>query len=270
MNNNVTILAVSDAAYLKHLVPLAASLNVHFPEARLHAHLINTPSWVAKIVWKFHRNMDCTFERRKFKTESQRKAYCANIRVAVLNNLLKSGVGVLIYMDADSIVRKGLSEFVQLIRDHDIIIRQRFNTGERTRFATGIIGINNSSRTHNFLVRWSEKVDQQKYQWFGDQISFAKTYDELSGPFRLYRLPMQFIDWELLSGSSIWSGKAEKKKERLYSSAEKECLRRAIKDNLSLTFWLLILRLYYYYNSVTDIQPRRVKSVFKRIFLSNV
>lgn len=220
MSNNIadatalTIISVSDPKYLKCLKVLTASVNQNSPTTKLYYHLINycDDEAVSKELLSIHPFIEFSFEKKQFQTDEQKRAYCANIRGEIIKDLLARGSKLLLYLDSDSIVRKDLSELETLMKSHDILILKRTEIKDsRLRFLTSTIGLNNTDATRHFVQRWAEIINENIYEWWTDQISFANTYDQLSSTINLMSIPQKFVDSQFSIFSPIWTGKGEKK-----------------------------------------------------------
>ena len=223
MCSSITIFSVSNSRYLKHLKVLLSSVTQNFPESTLYFHLINiNKDEIAELI-NINQNINYYLENIEFNSGQEEKAYCANIRAKTIYKLLlNKEIDLLLYLDADSIVRKDLSDLVSLIRLHEITILHRFlSKDEHLKFATGVIGIKKTNNSLAFIKHWSDLVDNNIYEWFTDQLSFSKTYNALASEINLCNIPKKFIDWEFSLTTSIWVGKGPRKYEKeLYKLEE--------------------------------------------------
>ncbi len=219
MTSQLTILSISDSLYLNRLKALVSSVSQNYPQVKFYCHLVNVERSVAESLQHIYSNLECNFDHQDFNSEEDKKAYCANIRADVMSQLMKRNeTSALLYLDADSIVRKDLSELLQLIKNHDLVVLKReLAQDEYLKFAAGVIGVKNSGITQEFITYWANLVDKNIYEWYSDQLCFARTYEKFKSQLNTINLPHQFIDWEFLSTSSIWVGKGDRKDtNRLY------------------------------------------------------
>lgn len=256
-----TLLAIGDGEYLDHLRILAASIHRNFRECRIHFHLINIESSKAAELRQIHSESSFSFENTAFNTEKEKRAYCANVRPRIILNLLKAETDLVLYLDADSIVRKSLCDLVSKIRRHDIAILHRAQTGdERIRFATGVVGIKNTKNSLSFVCEWAELVEKNIYVWYSDQLCFSHTYDALKNKIDLVNLPAQFIDWSFSFATPIWTGKGQRKYSEKFYLLEQQYYRRFMerKNAIPILFKIYKVRL-------NSLMSRLKKSLFKHV-----
>lgn len=219
----LTILAVSDHSYLPFVKTLFNSIktNVKIPYT-FHLHAINVPDNQIEIFNAMYSSI--TFSRETIplddsplKTNAFRKSekasYCANIRAKVLYDLMLQGRKYILYLDADSIVRKDLKDLFVLIKYTDLIIFRRDNeTDVRTKVLTSVIGINNNNKSLVFIENWMNCMLQQEalHTWFSDQKYFYKTMTKYSHV-KIQPLPDLYVDAGFKGKSYIWNGKAARK-----------------------------------------------------------
>ena len=215
MNEPLTILAVSDFSYLGRIKALLCSVRRNYSQARFYLHLVNVDLEEANYLKDIYPQIQFKIDYQTFATEAEKRAYCANIRVKIIKELLASTeISLLLYLDADSIVRQNLSELVTLISNHDLVILDRtYQSDLRLQFFTGVIGINNIVGSRKFLEKWWELIQPNLYQWYSDQLYFSQTYEYLKSEINLANLPPQFADWEFWSNSPIWTAKGLRKED---------------------------------------------------------
>lgn len=224
MKNQLAILSVSDPEYLRHLKVLIASVAQNFPLVKFYLHLINVEQSVTQEFLNIYPHINFYWHHQQFVNQEDKQAYCANIRASLIEELLQTKeVSLLLYLDADSIVRKDLSELVNLIDTGDLVILERTNAAQaRLRFPTGVIGINNSPTARQFIALWRKLLNDYLYEWYGDQDCFVQAYNQMHGQIKLVGLPPQYIDWKFLPFSPIWVGKGARKYEQKVYLLEEE------------------------------------------------
>lgn len=219
----LTILCVSDNSYLPFVKTLFNSIvcNVKIPY-KLHLHTINVSEKEIDVFRNTYSNIEFTREyvdidSSPFKgnafNKSKKEAYCANIRVKILYDIMCSGTKYILYLDADSIVRKNLDDLLNIIKSSDLVIfRRDESTNKNVKVATGVIGINNNEKSFSFIKSWKDFIIQDNimYSWYSDQKYFYKTMINHSDVY-VNALPFSYIDTTFLDESIIWVGKAERK-----------------------------------------------------------
>ena len=222
MDEDLTVVSVSDPEYLRHVRALAYSLKRNFPSAQLYLHLINTePEQQRDLAIAFPK-VEMGVETRSFDSLEEKRVYCAGSRARVMSNLLEWGKPLLLYLDADTIVRGNLARLIALIRSHDLVaLKRRNKKDEHLRYATGVVGIRASQSSKVFLRKWADLIDRDPWFWFHEQLYFSKALEQMDGRIDFHSLPKRFIDWHYRLFSPIWVGKGSRKhEERIYVLAE--------------------------------------------------
>ena len=224
MKYQLAILSVSDPKYLRHLKTLLASVAQNFPVVKFYLHLINVEQSITEELLNIYPHIEFSWHNQQFANQENKQAYCANIRASLIFELLQQqDLSSLLYLDADSIVRKDLSELVKLIDTGDLVILERKNAAQaRLRFPTGVIGIKNNSSTIKFIERWRDLLYDNLYDWYSDQACFTQTYEQMSSQVKLVSLPPEYVDWNFLPLSPIWVGKGARKYEHKIYLLEEE------------------------------------------------
>ncbi|MDM3861026.1 MAG: putative nucleotide-diphospho-sugar transferase [Aphanizomenon gracile PMC644.10] len=230
-----TILSIADQKYCKYLKTLISSIAVNFKDVHVHLHLINVSPSEQDELLCLYSNITFTSEEVKIDDSQSFSAYCANVRVRVMRRLLESGIDNLLYLDADSIVRKDLTPLFRLLKNTDLIIHHRHSDVEAWRFATGAIAIRNNAKVKVFMQGWEKNLESLIYSWYGDQISFSRTYEILKNELYIKNLPMKYIDWKFSPFSSIWAGKGKRKHENmLYLLEDRIYELKALSSHISV------------------------------------
>lgn len=234
----MTIVVVSDTKYLPHLQVLIASLVKNYSQALIHVHLVNVSYRNVLKIQNIAPQIQISRGNVSIADPKKFAAYCANIRARVIFSILERGDGLVLYLDADSIVRRSISSLFRLVENNDILILQQKKVkpvlGEHLVFAAGVILFKNSQKTRIFVEAWKSALEPHLNEWFADQIYFARTAS--SSVARIGDLPFSFIDWSFKPLSHIWVGKGSKKYEnKLYALEE---LR--YKNNKIIGFYIML------------------------------
>ena len=157
------------------------------------------------------------------KTKFTEKAgFCVNLRVSAILDLLHQDIDNILFVDADTIIRKDLSKLFKQFRSHDILIHKRPNEKPFMRVAGGVIGVRNTRWTKNFFSRFLEHVNNLgNKEFFSDQWGFSLTMQELNAGSRIGHLAKNYIDWDFNADSFIWVGKGQRKYKNAEYLAEK-------------------------------------------------
>lgn len=235
MKDVLTIITVCDESYLKFVRVLFNSIkvNVKIP-FKFHLHAINIPDKVLDSFSKNYNNLtiskdniilDDTPNKDIVFKKSKKECYCANIRANVLLNLLEKENKYILYLDADSIVRKDLNHLLNLLKKNDIIIfRRDYQEEPRLKVLTSLIGLNNNNNTKKFIENWKHYMMQEKilYSWYSDQLYFYETMNEMPDV-SISTVPVAYVDSGFKNNSFIWNGKANRKHVNIIYQKEMEC-----------------------------------------------
>ena len=223
--STLTVLSVSDLEYLPRLAILAKSISRNMPGAHLHAWLVNvSPGRDVKALSRIHppsvfTHVGEVLDSRRTKMGldgktlyTEKSGFCVNLRARAIHRLLLTGHELVLCLDADSIVRRDLSDLVDIICCNDIVIHKREKEPEYMRVAGGAIGIQNTPASVAFFARMIEHIDKLGPRvFFSDQWAFHLTALERAASTEIADLPMQYIDWEFREESAIWMGKGQRK-----------------------------------------------------------
>jgi hypothetical protein len=81
------------------------------------------------------------------------------------------------------------------------------NAGSRV--AAGAVFI--SQEASPFLDAVAQRIRQGPLAWFLDQVAINEVYQEHMGDYRFKYFDSQFMDWEFVEGTTIWTGKGPRK-----------------------------------------------------------
>jgi len=226
-----TIILVSDIAYEKFLVPIVNSININSFKSvdKIHIHLVNYKNsldLLSKIPLEFsfsNVELDDTYHPmimkrgKKRYIPTQKKSYCANIRIKVILNLLKEKRDKLVYIDVDSLVRRDLGELDELFDKHDILVR--FDSP--LKIMSGLIGVKNTPETIGFFEEFDQNLKKTKYcTWGEDQTFFFTLYKKSEKDLNFFNVDLPYLDWDFNTDSIIWTAKGKRKEQLIYKKEE--------------------------------------------------
>lgn len=223
MNDQLTILGVSDYSYLPFIRTLFNSIkcNVKIPY-KFHLYAINVPDKKIDFFKNNYENIEFTRDNIELDDttnkinpfgKSRKASYCANIRANIIYDLMCKGTQYILYLDADSIVRKDLNDLFLLIKQTDFIIfRRDKETDVRVKVLTSVVGINNTPNSLKFMSYWKDYmlIPKNLYSWYSDQKYFYKAMTKLPDV-KIQELPISYVDSSFLEKSFIWNGKGNRK-----------------------------------------------------------
>jgi len=233
MPAELTVLAIADRDFLPRLEVLAASLARNTPSAHLHACLVNVAPADAERLRAVHRHTELQYESAVLDAAhveigldgvtpyTEKAGYCVNRRGRAILDLLNAGCRRVLFVDADTIVRRDLGPLCELIDRHDLVIHKRPEAPEFMRVAGGVIGVRPTDAAIEFFTRAVARIDAiGNRKFFSDQLAFHLTIEELAGRVGVGHLPKKFIDWDFDEQSFIWVGKGRRKHENPQYLAE--------------------------------------------------
>jgi len=259
------ILVISDSIFFPHLKSAIASVQSNCPASVLHCHLINPEDSQLQLIKE--KNITITKEYKTFKNNEERRGYCVNVRSILVKNLLEQGHDSVLYLDADSIIRRDCRELQQLIKKNDLVILHNTEKEEELRhlFNCGIIGFNNSTSTKKFVDKWITKIEEIGfYKWYSDQIGFAYIYEEMKAELFLLSMPLTFHDSEFLSDSHIWTGRGPRKYKNKIFKLEEKYYQKLFDNQVSSSQKYIILAKQHFWRT-TSLSIYYLKYFVKKI-----
>lgn len=224
MTPELTILAIADPDFVPRLRALAASIAANMPSALLHACLVNANDEHAAEILTAHANCEFSFEYAELDTTqvkigrdgitpyTEKAGFCVNLRGRKTLELLREGARRVLFVDADTIVRRDLGPLCALIDANDVVIHKRPHENDYMGVAGGVIGVRPSTGGIEFFERAVARIDAiGNRDFFSDQLAFTQTIEELGARVRVAHLPKAYIDWEFEPDSFIWTGKGRRK-----------------------------------------------------------
>lgn len=238
---NVAILCVSDSVYLPILEPLIRSLKVNSRiDYKLNIRLINcdkVPEWLTN-TQVIIDNVDISTKRNKLISDgyllnegiilnrkesyvrtarwlySDFMAYCVNIKFGDICRLLSDERNdIVIYLDADTIIRGDLGGLVDMLHNHDILVRMTASDNKKkitephgVLYHVGMMLINNNEITRKFYQKLDDMIKQDDfYNWDTDQIQFSHCVN-MTPDIHIGNIPSKYKDESMGKDSIVWCG----------------------------------------------------------------
>jgi hypothetical protein len=143
------------------------------------------------------------------------RTYFACARFIRLQQLIRPTTTVLA-IDIDAVVRKN---FPTLSNMQDFYIHHI--SGRRARYLAGGIYLTGANGGYEFLSEYARtlkhQIEQDSWYWGIDQ----DVLDSIVPRYRWEQLPMEFIDWEMLESSYIWTAKGTRKNLEIFTTEQK-------------------------------------------------
>ena len=200
----ITICSAANEPYLPYIKGLVCSARENFPSARVVIELVNVDKQERKAFSRNHP--DCKVLTSY--TEEDERVYCSNRKCNVLMTAREmGGHDTLLWIDADSIIRKDCKDFEYLFKK-DLAVRVK-NTTYTIRdelineVYSGIFSFGNTKHGNKLLRQYVALA--KDHQYFGsDQDNLAYIY----GTHRncnLGVLPDYLVDFDVKWDSPIWT-----------------------------------------------------------------
>lgn len=224
-----TTLVSCDPIYLRtHGPAFAASAGL--TKNQIHLHIINPGSTDVIFAQDLRTKMETvcgsTVDRMTISIEQTnlvdamgyplsaeaRRTYYACNRFLVADQLFDRGSSSLFITDIDSLLMKPIdepkAEIGLFLRDH--IPGTMGWEAQGTKVAAGAVYYNKS---HAWFAKEVAKIIHlSDYRWFLDQIALNMTYEKYKNDIaKFHRFTPEFLDWEFVEGTSIWTGKGPRK-----------------------------------------------------------
>ena len=221
----LTILAIADPEFVPRLRALAASIAANMPSATLRACLVNVVDPVlVESIERAHARTEFSFVfaeldatvvhmgRDGITPYTEKAGFCVNLRGRAVLDLLREGRRRVLFLDADSIIRRDLASLFPLIDASDVVIHKRPHEKDFMGVAGGVIAVRPSAGAIEFFERAVERIDAiGNRAFFSDQLAFQQTIADLGDRVAVAHLPKAFIDWDFDEQSYIWVGKGRRK-----------------------------------------------------------
>ncbi len=228
--NSPVIFAACDSEYfMEHSLPFALSsskagfdthIHVTGPDDEIFSHCgIITANCQNKVTFTFDDAPAHTLP------DDQERAFYACLRFFVLPNLLPSAKKVLT-LDIDCLVMKGF-EFPET--NYGYFPRPN-ESDPGMKVAAGAVYMTNKARETAQIL--SRTIDDMPLQWFVDQLALSEVFADLPSD-DITCFDNEFMDWEFIEGTSIWTGKGPRKYDNPTYVAKKEELNKEGLDKVA-------------------------------------
>ena len=125
----------------------------------------------------------------------------------------ESKVRAALIIDIDCLVMQKLPGFSE---DIGLFIREPFNNGNPwetlgSNVAAGVVYINTSERSKNYIREVAEDLETRDLRWFTDQVVLWERYNRSMHNTSCRIFGPEFMDWEFIENTTIWTGKGPRK-----------------------------------------------------------
>ena len=120
MKPEILIFTVASEHYLIYLERFLASANLFFPNAIIHAALINVDKLQVQYLRSLYNNLEIEHHDIEFNNIETLKGYCVNLYSRMFPILLAQYDCPVIYMDSDSLFLKNADELYEYSKLYDL------------------------------------------------------------------------------------------------------------------------------------------------------
>ena len=142
------------------------------------------------------------------------KIFSCHLRISLYKKLLEKDYNLVYWFDADSLIRKNLWNYFKSLYNYDLILW----TAEKSKYKSGMIGINNKVNGKKFINNWNEIYNfQKKKTWQSDQKTLKNAINKNKIKINLLKGNRHiFFDYKFTNKSYIWVGKGNRKNSKKY------------------------------------------------------
>lgn len=209
--SSITLISLADSAYYKYLKVLVKSAIKNFPQAKLYMVLVNMEDGYADEIKSLGDNIRVEIERVDFSGEHEKRCYCAGRRAFLFKKLREETDDILLWVDADSIIRKSCDDLIFHLNSCELTMRSK----SKGKFASGVIGIDSTDICNKFIEEYYLEVGRHN-DWMNDQRSLHQVYLKFKDDIKFKYLPRLYCEVSLTEKAVIWTAKSHRKDSKKY------------------------------------------------------
>ena len=162
-------------------------------------------------------------------------AWCAGVRTFImgmndLRNQFFESDDTLVWLDADSIIRKPIESFLEFIQNNDFDMAAR-GKNDDFKYASGVVVQKPTTPAQRFGSRWHQNWGALFGEWTADQNAFNQSSYELKDSVKVQKLPKKFCDVWLSEEGVIWQAKHQTKQIKRYTDEMSQYVPEPKLDN---------------------------------------
>jgi hypothetical protein len=219
-NYPVVFAACDDKYFIDHAPAFIASTNAAGKDT--HIHVLNMTDAGRAMFAQIKSRVDIKLTLSessvpKTNNHDEYRTYCACSRFIALPDLLQRA-GQVLTLDIDCLVMKDFD-----VPDKPIGYFPREPIAgtvgwesQGTRVAAGVVYFTLEALDYTKQIR--DRIFKGPFRWFLDQIALS----EVLGDVDAHHFDNQFMDWEFIEGTTIWTGKGPRKYDNPKYVAKKE------------------------------------------------
>lgn len=207
------LVSCDEKYFIEHFPPLAYSA-VGAGE-RIHAHVVNPTQECHGLAKILEEDIGATysFERRDLSGVDPRTYYACS-RFLILPEFLHHGMPEALVLDTDCLIMNEI-DWSPFENVHAGLFFREALPGthgwesQGTKIAAGAVYAKRSALEFTIDVRY--RITQGPFQWFIDQVALNESYEKHKDTMSFYGIPPEFMDWNFVENTTIWTGKGDRK-----------------------------------------------------------
>jgi len=246
LSKKLRVITVSDQKYLDYLKIFLNSAKINMPKAIMEVWMVNVDKGVEKELKAINGNTVCHFREVAFANPMQTRCFCTNWRGELLLDYLKRTKDIIMWLDADAIIRKpSYDELYALGKKCDLSLRLKVPKQIGKGFMGGLILLGNTSGSMRFAKLYNRKLSQEKYSylkvpsvpsggdlhkippkarnvWMSNQNLLFFCYNSMRQQIKFKPLPGKFLDTRFTDNGHIWTVKTSTRRDHKFHKESKK------------------------------------------------
>lgn len=187
----IITISSADEFFLNQLLAFLSSLKENSPNHSITVFMTNCPDniyWKLKAVFpKFQ------FEKRILEKVGKGGIEFILLRISLINKIFKHRKESVSWIDTDVIIRKDLTEFLDVRPNQLKILYRGDKKPDKVKFNAGIFSIGHSKETHKLIQDWYDSLINNAI-WGMGQLELWKTYSKNRKYVELVKMSERFND----------------------------------------------------------------------------
>lgn len=179
-----------DSFYLKQLMSFLMSVKVNSPKHVVNVFLANYPDEKTEMLKSKFK--DFNFYNRKLELLSDGFSFIL-FRADLIKECFEKHNESVAWIDTDVVVRKDLSDFLEVQPNQIKILYRGDDAPEKVRINAGIFNIGYSNETYDFICDWKKRIESNA-KWGMGQLEFWRAYKDHKDKVELIDMGSKFND----------------------------------------------------------------------------
>ena len=181
----------ADDHHLKQLSCMLTSMRINSPGYDVHVFLANCPKNKEKMLKK--KFPEIIFENTELVIIDKMGFSFIQFRAKLIKECFENYNEHVAWIDTDVIIRKDLSEFLDIKPTQLKILYRGKEAPEKVKINAGIFNIGCSEETYNFICNWKKRIEINA-KWGMGQLEFWRAYKEHKNEIELIKMLEKFND----------------------------------------------------------------------------